>query len=284
MKTTSKATKQITVVLATVLAASAGQALADQQAMPAPGADKCYTGQVVSVNPQENTLRVKSWLFSNRKFNLGANCSYAMAGRNNATAATLQPGDKVTVYYQDSHGVLIADRVAERTTQVEGMVTVIDANKHTLILHERGLDQPMQIASDCIVTLRDNKSGTLSGLQTGDHVTVTYDAPNDVLTARQISQTSLAFTGDLTAIDLSAKTVKAQDTFDHTMKFNLADNCAIVINGQANGKLDELRPDEKLVFDYNTINGVNVVNRIAPAPQQRDSTFTTTYPYPSPTY
>jgi len=271
-------------ILATVLAASAGKALADQPTVSVAPSDKCYSGQVVSVNPQENILRVKSWLFANRQFNLGAHCTYTLAGRNNATAASLQPGDKVTVYYQDSHGVLIADRVAERARRLEGMVAAIDANKHMLTLHQRGLDQPMQIASDCVITLRDNKSGTLASIQTGDQVTITCDTPNDMLTARQISQTSLAFTGDLTAIDLSEKTVKAQDTFDHTMKFNLADNCAIVINGQPNGKLDELRPDEKLVFDYNTINGVNVVNRIAPAPQQRDSSLTTTYPYPSPTY
>ncbi len=51
----------------------------------------------------------------------------------------------------------------------------------------------------------------------------------------------------------------------------MADNCAIVINGKADGQLSDLRPDEKLVFNYDEINGVNVVNRIAPAEEQTNS-------------
>ena len=63
----------------------------------------------------------------------------------------------------------------------------------------------------------------------------------------------------------------------------LADNCAIVLNGKTDGKLSQLRPDERLLFNYDTINGVNVVNRIAPAPveEQHDSLTTTTPGYPT---
>lgn len=73
----------------------------------------------------------------------------------------------------------------------------------------------------------------------------------------------MAYTGTLTAIDLGEKTLKARALFE-TKKFNVADNCAIVINGKTDGKLSDLRPNDRLVFNYDEINGINVVNRIAP--------------------
>ena len=56
----------------------------------------------------------------------------------------------------------------------------------------------------------------------------------------------------------------------------MADNCAIVINGKTDGRLSDLKPDEKLVFSYDEINGVNVVNRIAPAEAPPNSVAATT--------
>lgn len=50
-----------------------------------------------------------------------------------------------------------------------------------------------------------------------------------------------------------------------TKKFNVGDDCAVVINGKPGGKLTDLRPGESLMFSYDNVNGVNVVNRIAPA-------------------
>ena len=102
---------------------------------------------------------------------------------------------------------------------------------------------------------------------------MTYETPGGKLTAREIAQTSIVFTGTLTAIDLGEKTLKARAVFD-TKKFNVADNCAIVINGKTDGQLSDLKPDDKLVFSYDEINGVNVVNRIAPAEAQANSVAT----------
>jgi hypothetical protein len=265
--------------LAAVLAATAAFKASADQATPASASgpnenEKCCTGKVVSVDTQEHVLSVRSWMFT-RRYNLGDNCTYALVEKPAGAAGDLQPGEAVTVWYQSAHGVPIATRVEEQPKRIEGMVTAIDAKGRTLTLRQHGFDKPMQIADGCVISLRDNQSGTLASIQPGDHVTITCDTPNNSLTARQISQTSLAFTGQLTALDLGEKTVKARDSFDHTMKFNLADHCAIVINGRLNGKLSELRPDEKLVFDYDTFNGVNVVNRIAPAPEQGNSMVTT---------
>jgi len=149
-------------------------------------------------------------------------------------------------------------------------VQAIDPTAHTLTLHLRATDKSIQIASNCVVVLRDEKSGTLADIQTGDHVTVTYETPDDTPTAWQIAQTSMEFTGRLTAIDLGEKTLKARSLFT-SKKFNVADNCAIVINGKTDGQLSDLQPNDRLVFSYDEINGVNVVNRIAPVEAQTNS-------------
>jgi predicted RNA-binding protein len=241
--------------------------------------ERTYSGKILSVDRNDHTVRVKSWFLSQKDFNLGANCAYDLAGINNGTVADLRPGQEVTVRYQELHGVRIADRVDQEAMKVTGMVTAINPGARTLTVRRNGgFDETLAIGSGCNVLLRDHKQGTLNEIQPGDQVTVTYETPEDHRVAREISQTSREFTGQLTAIDLDKKIVKAK-AGSHTVEFNLADNCAIVVNGQLDGKLNELRPDERLMFDYHTVNGVNVVNRIAPAPEgQRGSMANNSHP------
>lgn len=276
MKTTMK---KWTAVCAAVLAATAAFRAAADQAALAARLEKSYTGTVAAVDPKEHTLNVKGWTMFTKAFNLADNCTYSLLENNNGMSTDLRGGEKVTVRYQNAHGVLIADRVVQRPMRFEGMVAAIDPDKHTLTLHRRGLDKQLQIADGCKIVLRDEKPGTFADIHPGNHVTVTYETPNGTPTARQIAQTSLAFTGKLTAIDLGEKTVKARARFA-TKRFNVADNCAIVINGRTDGKLGDLKPNDLLVFNYDEINGVNVVNRIAPVPVevQTNSPMVTTAP------
>lgn len=257
--------KNWTAVCAAVLTATAMcRATADETAPATKPAkpDKQFTGTVTSVNPQDRTLNAKGFFF-NKRFNLGAACTYTMLDNKSGALADLRPGEKVTVSYQNANGVLIADGVAQEPMRYEGMVQAIDPAAHALTLHEAGFNRKFQIADDCGVALRDNKPGTIADIQAGDHVTVTYETPGNHLTARQIAQTSVEFTGTLTAIDLGERTLKAKSLFG-SKQFNVGDNCAIVINGKPGGRLSDLKPEDRLVFSYDEINGVNVANRIAP--------------------
>jgi Cu/Ag efflux protein CusF len=254
------------VCLSALTATAAYRASADDASANATAAkpDKTYTGTIVSVDAKEHLLDVKGFPFSHKKFNLGDTCTYTMVGQDTGAIGDLRPGQKVTVGYQDAHGVLVADRVTQQPMRDEGMVKAIDPATQTLTLHLGVMDKKFQLPADCEVTLRGDKSGTVADIQPGNHVRITYEVPNGKPTARQIAQTSETFTGDLTAIDLDQKTIKAKAMFA-TKKFNLGDDCAVVINGKPNGKLTDLRPGESLTFSYDNINGVNVVNRIAPA-------------------
>jgi hypothetical protein len=175
----------------------------------------------------------------------------------------LRPGEKVKVTYQNVDGVLVADRVEQIPMRFEGKVTTIDPVTHTLKLHRPTLDKQMQIAGDCKIVLRDEKPGTLADIHPGNQVAVIYETPGGTPTARQIAQTSLEFTGALTAIDLGERTVKARATFD-TKKFNVANDCAIIVSrDKIDGRLSDLKPNDNLMISYDEINGINVANRIA---------------------
>ena len=254
------------VCLSALTATAAYRASADDATANATAAkpDKTYTGTIVSVDPKEHLLDVKGFLFSKKDFNLGHNCTYTIVGQDTGAIGDLRPGQKITVGYQDAHGVLVADRVTQQPMRDEGMVKAIDPATQTLTLHLGVMDKTFRLPANCEVTLRGDKSGSIADIQPGNHVLITYEVPNGKPTARQIAQTSETFTGDLTAIDLDQRTVKAKAMFT-TRKFNLGDDCAVVINGKPGGKLTDLRPGESLRLSYDTVNGVNVVNRIAPA-------------------
>lgn len=256
-------------------AAAMFPALAGDPATTAAKSEKSYTGTVVSIDPKEHVLSVKGWTMLSKSFNLGDNCFCSQLDRNNATVNDLRAGEKVTVSYQDTHGVLIASRVEQEPMRFEGMIKAIDNDKHTLTLHQTALDKQVQFPAECKIVLRDGKPGTMADLKVGNHVTVTYETPDSTPTARQIAQTSIPYTGTLTAIDLNDKTVKAKSMLA-TKKFNLADNCTIVVNGRTDGKLEDLKPNDKLLFSYDEIDGVNVVNRIGPAEVPANSVTDTT--------
>jgi hypothetical protein len=222
---------------------------------------KSYTDTVVSVDTKEHTL-VLDGFFSKKTFNLGDNCACTFEDKGAGAIGDLHPGQRVEVDYQEMHDVLVADRVTQEPMYYEGTVKACDPAARTIILHGRGRDKTFPIAADCKVLLRGDKPGSLTDIQTGNYVTVTYETPNDKPTARKITQTSETFTGSLTAVDLDTKTVKAKSLYD-TKKFILGDNCAIVIAGKINGRLADLKPNDKLAFSYDEINGVNVASRIA---------------------
>lgn len=237
-------------------------AFADQTAAAAKP-NKTYTGTVVSVNPKEHTLKVKGFLLS-KGFNLGENCAYVLLDNPAGAIGDVRAGQKVKVSYQDAHGVLVADRIRQEPMNFTGTVQSLNPAAHTLTVHSGWETKTFQVPDDCTVLLRGEKSGAVGDIQTGNYVTVTYETPNGKPTARQIAQTSQTFTGSLTAVDMTARTVKAKTLFG-SKTFHLGDNCAIVVNGKPNGQMTDLRLGRRMAISYDDVNGVNVANRIGPA-------------------
>jgi hypothetical protein len=244
------------------LATAAAGGVSGEPATNSATRDKTYTGTIVSVDANEHALAVEGPLIFRKTFNLGDGCQYVLLDKDKAAAADLRPGQKVRVRYQNAHGVLVADGVTQEPMRFVGRVQAIDEQKRTLVVRHRMLEHTYQLGTDCQVRLHGEKAGALADVRRGEWVTVTFEKPGGVATARQIDQTSLTFTGSLTAIDLSERMVKAKGPFG-ARKFNLADGCSIVIGGNLNGHLRDLKPGDKLTVSYDEINGINVATRVA---------------------
>ena len=254
---------------ASALTLTAMSSYAGQDAAAA-GSDR-YTGMVVAVNPNEHTLDVKG-LWMTKTFNLGDDCSYVQLDKPAGTMSDLRSGEKVTVTYVDAHGVRVANRVQQIAMTHEGTVKAIDPMAKTVTLHE-GMtgDKTYRLPADCRVVLRNDHTGTLDAVKPGNYVTITYETPGGKAVARQIAQTSDTFVGEVTAIDLTDRTVKAKALFG-SKKFSLGDNCTIILNGKMNAPLNDVRLGERLEFSYDDVNGINVANRIATAPAESETT------------
>ncbi len=159
----------------------------------------------------------------NKSFNLGDSCEYTFVSKGAGSINDLRPGQKITVCYQNFHGVLVANCVEQKPMRYEGTVKAIDPETRTLTLHLRARDKTFLIPNDCAVKLRENKSGSLAAVKPGQRVVVLYETPHGTPTARQIDQASATFTGKLAAVDVNNRTLKAKQVFG-TKKFNLADN------------------------------------------------------------
>jgi predicted RNA-binding protein len=156
--------------------------------------EKSYTGTIVSVDLKEHTIKLKGGMLSRRVFTFGNNCAYVllytMLKNNQSAANDLRAGEKVTVSYQDLHGVRVADRIEQQPMQFTGTVQRIDPDERMLTLHRRIWDEKLNISADCIILLRNEQAGTLASIHPGDQVTVTYETPRGRPTAWQITDTS----------------------------------------------------------------------------------------------
>jgi hypothetical protein len=231
------------------------------------------------VNPNGNMLELKEFLFS-KEFHLGEKCTYIQWNKSAGSIADLRPGEKVTVFYQDAMGVLVADRIQQDPMTKAGTVATIDATSHLLTLRSGWVDKTFRVPDNCQIMLPGNKAGSLASLKRGYYVKVIYELPQDKLVAREITQTGTTFTGKLVAIDLNSRTLKAKSLFD-TKQFNLADDCTIMINGKRNTQLSDLKLGEEFRFSYDDVIGIYVVNSIASESVSKETETTSTQPMSS---
>lgn len=224
-------------------------------------ADSTMKGTSVYVNPADHTLTVRGF-WGKKEFHVASDCKVLMESKATASAADLRPGQKLTVRYENADGVRVAHEITVRSLKFTGEIFGMDPARNVFMVHTPTLDKKFRYPDDCEVVLLENRSGKISDLQTGDRVTVVYEVPNQRATARQIIRTSATFAGSLTAIDLEDKTLKAGAAFK-SKSFTIGRNCKVVLTGNPDAQLSDLKLGDKLFFSYEDVKGVNVVNRIS---------------------
>jgi len=224
--------------------------------------EKSFNGNVTAVDAPDKTLSVKGF-FLTRHFTSAADCKVSLEDKAVASLAELRPGDRVAVRYQNAHGVLIARDIVQHDLIYTGHITAIDPAARTLTLKEGIITHNLAIAPDCAVVLKDDKWAALSSLQVGDAVQVIYEPVKGLRVASRIEQKSETFVGTIEAVDATTRSIKAKDLLSEK-KFNLADDCPIVIHGKLNGSLSDLRIGDRVSFSYDNQDGVLVANRVSP--------------------
>lgn len=226
--------------------------------------EKSFKGNVVAVDAPDRTISVKG-LFFTRNFNTATDCKVSFQDKPVASLAELRPGQKVDVRYDENNGVLIARQIAQHDLIFAGHITAIDLAARTLTLKEGMTTHNLTIAPDCAVVMKDDKWAALSSLQVGDAVQVIYEPVKGLHMASRIEQKSEMFVGTIEAVDATTRSVKAKDLLSEK-KFNLADDCPIVIAGKPDGSLNDLRIGNRASISYDNQDGVLVANRISPMP------------------
>jgi Cu/Ag efflux protein CusF len=203
-----------------------------------------------------------------KTFVLGENCSLAVGNKADALLSEFRPGQKVTVNYRDADGVLVADRVTQDKLFYTGMVSAMDTKNHTLTIRHRNGLKSFSLADNCGVTLNAKSNGKLDDIKLGARVTVIYETPGGRWTARWIEEPSQHFTGTLGAVNLTDRTLTASKPLLGDKKFHVGDDCAIVINGKiaGPGHLKDLHAGQNCELSFDSVDGVNILNRIALVP------------------
>jgi len=70
-----------------------------------------FTGTVEAIDADTRTLKAQH-LLSEKKFNLAKDCPIVIGGKSDGKLSDLRIGDKLSVYYEDIDGVLVATCVA----------------------------------------------------------------------------------------------------------------------------------------------------------------------------
>ena len=229
--------------------------------------EKTASGTITSLDAKEKVLKIQGMLFA-KTFVLGDNCSLAVGNKADASLSEFRPGQKVTVNYRDANGVLVADRVTQNKLFYTGVVSAMDVKNRTLAIRHRNGLKSFVLADNCGVTLNAKSSGTLDDIKLGARVTVIYETPGGHWTARWIEEPSQHFTGTLGAVNLTDRTLTAIKPLLGDKKFHVGDDCAIVINGKITGPghLKDLHSGQNCELSFDSVDGVNILNRIALVP------------------
>lgn len=218
-----------------------------------------FTGTISMVDGEERIVKVDKFLMD-KTFNLAEKCTFAIGLDKESSLDQLKPDMEVVVTYQESDGVLVATHIAQRWYTHTGYIKAATPANREIVMERMGMSRKYKVNDNTRLTIH-NDSAKLSELKPGQKVTVTYTKEDDVWLAQKVEDTSETFTGTVEAIDAGANSIKVKSLIN-TRKFNLGEGCKIVLNGETNGKLKDLRIGQKVTIDYEEVKGVMVAARI----------------------
>ncbi len=218
------------------------------------------SGTLLSVNEKDRTVAIEG-IFFQKSYNLADNCRIIIPDKTETKISDLRPGHRVEINYRSIDGVLVVNRLRQDNLVMIGSVETIQLDKRTLALSVGTRVRVFNIADTCRFFARGKEQGKLEDLKPNQKINVSYEVERENLVAYKIELRSERFSGLLDAVDVTSRTVKAKYLMT-TKRFNLAEDCEIIINGRKGGKLTELKLGSGVEINYENIDGVYVAQRI----------------------
>jgi Cu/Ag efflux protein CusF len=92
-----------------------------------------YAGRVEQIETKKHSLTVRDGK-TLKSFALADDCKFALTGGKEGKLEALQPGDKVTVWYESSADGALARRIEQESETFTGSLTAVDAQTRTVKL------------------------------------------------------------------------------------------------------------------------------------------------------
>jgi len=166
-------------------------------------------------------------------------------------------------------GAVVA--ATSKTESFKGTITAVDQKEKTFAVRGFWTTRTFNAGDHCKVSLEGKQDAELKDLLPGYRVEVTYVENYGVKIASQVAQKNLVFTGNISAIDPTARILKVKRGMI-SETFVAGDQCKIIIREERNKALADLRIGQKVTVSYSAPGGPKLAQRI----EQTGAVFTGT--------
>ncbi len=158
-------------------------------------------------------------------------------------------------------GTPTAPAPAASDTNCTGIASAVNQKDKTVTIKQFLSDRTFNVADNCKIVMADKSSGSLSDLRPGQKLEVRFQKERGVLIAYQINQQNVTFTGYIDMINTPGRLliVKSGLVSRH---FMLSKDCALTVEGNKSGSLDDLKPGQTISVNYEEQNDKNVARSI----------------------
>jgi len=226
---------------------------------------KMVSGSISAVDVKSKVVTL-SGFWGEKSFVLGEDCVLSQPEKKQTGLADFHPGQKVEIGYSEVQGIRVAGSISLEELVFAGKITGLDLAKHNAVVKSGMSSRSFTLSDDVIVSMPANAKAGPGDLALGNRVRVIYESPKSQSTARRIEMTSQQYIGTLDGISPAQRTVTASKRLIGGKTFHLAADCTILNNGKLDGHLTDLHVGQEYQLSYETVEGVNIVNCIAPVP------------------
>lgn len=142
-----------------------------------------------------------------------------------------------------------------------GSVKLVDDNERSITVKGFLSTRRFNAGDHCDVSLEDKPDAALKDLQPGHRVEVQYLAHSGVNVASRITQKNATFTGHISAIDPTKRTLTVKGGVPRKA-FVAGEDCKIIIREEKDHTLAGLKIGHKVTVRYTATEGCNLAHKI----------------------